>query len=309
MDTTLSVFFNTDRIYVTLVEYQSDGLKLLYLNSTDHRFDAQSCDDDDSMMAAQELEVILSDIKNDVARITITLPSESVIVTQFPGSTGLPEQALRQLVDLEIRQVYPQFNFSDFTIELIPLVKSLEGKEKMMAVIIPNSELRACSELLAQFNLPVTSIEIAQMNAHNSFTYNYPELAGKNVAIIGIQNNFMDISMVCGRKPAFYALESFTETSAIGEIIENNLSRVLATIAPTIDGAFFFGNGLTKDVMMSCWETSMMLGIEAKRLNAFRMLRSELGSREREYCSRTLQLFPPCIGGSFPAYHERLKLY
>lgn len=309
MSKTISIFFNTDRTYVTLVEKHKDGLELIYLNSTESRIDLENPDSDESVLGAQELEIMLDDLKTSgYSRVTLTMPAESVLVSKIPGGDSMKETDIKKLVNFEIRQNFPQFSFEDFTISVTPFATNNDGKQKMLCVIVPNDVLQVATNLIKTLSHKVDHIEISQLNAHSALLYNYPELIDKNVALVSVQNQFIDISLSKSATPSYYNLASFSSPEQIGEVIENEFQKILSECADTIDAAFFFGNRLNKDIMMSCWETSMMLGIEAKRLNPFRMMRTELESREREYCSRSFQLYPACVGGSLPPYHKRIKL-
>ncbi len=48
--------------------------------------------------------------------------------------------------------------------------------------------------------------------------------------------------------------------------------------------------------------------IEIDKLNAFRMVKTTISDRAREYCSRTSHIFPPCIGGFMPFVSNEVKL-
>lgn len=309
MSKTISIFFNTDKTYLTYVEKQKDGLELLYLNSTESRIDLEYADSDESVAGMQELSAMIDDIGKEFDRVTLTLPAESVFVSKIPGSADLSPKDLKKLVNFEIRQTFPQFSFEDFTTTVTPLAPTLDGKVMILCVIVPNDILQAATNIISSLNHRINSIEISQLSAHSAFRYNYPELADKNIVLASIQNQFIDISLSKNGVPAYYALASFSSNDQIGEVVEREFQKILSESAETLDGAFFFGNNLNKDIFMACWETSMIVGIEAKRLNPFRMMRSPLGRREREYCARTFQIYPPCVGGSLPSYHHRIKLY
>jgi Tfp pilus assembly PilM family ATPase len=310
MSKTVSVFYNIDRTYVTLVEMKDDGLELLYLNATDNRIDLENIESDESMLGVQELSSILYEIGDDINRVSITLPADNVFVSKVPGDDDLSVQDIKKLVNFEIRQNFPQFTFEDFSTTVVPLAPMLNGKKMLLCVIVPNDILSTATQLLKDLNLPfVNSIDISQINAHNAFRYNYPELWDKNVVLASIQNKFIDISLSKNGVPGYYNLASFSSNEQISEIIEKELQKILTEAAETIDAVFFFGANLTKDNFMMCWETAMILGLEAKRLNPFRMMRTQLGERERQYCSRTFQIYPPCVGGALPVYHQRVKLF
>lgn len=309
MSLTASVFFNTDRTYVTVVEPTPKGLALEYLNSTESRIDLENPESTESLNGAKELEAILTKFVGKIDRLTVTLPSDSVLVTQFPTTMEIDPSELRRLVDFEIRQNYPQFNFKDFTVSVTPLSVKPDGKRLALGVIIHNSIFKAASEFVKPLGQLIDFVEISQMNANSAFMYNYPEEAKKNTALVCIQNSFIDVSICKAGEPAYYNLLSFSDPMQVGELLENEFTKITEEIVPTIDGAFFFGAGLSKDIMMTCWETAMLMGFEAKRLNPFRMVTTKLDARDREYCSRVFQCYPPCIGGSAPAYHKRFKLY
>lgn len=309
MSKTISVFYNIDRTYVTLVEMKDDGLELLYLNSTENRIDLENLESDESLLGVQELSGILNQIGNEFNRISITLPAENVFVSKIPGDDNLSVQDIKKLVNFEIRQNFPQFTFEDFATTVVPLAPTNDGKSMLLCVIVPNDILSNATQIVKDLSPHVNSIDISQLNAHNAFRYNYPELWDKNVVLASIQNKFIDISLSKKGIPGYYNLASFSNFEQISEIIEKEFQKILNEAAESIDAVYFFGANLTKDIFMTCWETTMLVGAEAKRLNPFRMMRTALGKREREYASRTFHLYPPCVGGALPVYHQRIKLF
>lgn len=308
MKRTLSIFFNIDRTYVTITEPNEKGLELLYLNSTNNNIDLENIDDDYAQRGVKELEVLLSSFDVEIDKISITIPAESVMVSQFPGRQGMEESELRKLISLEIRNAFPTFNPDDFTSNIVPLERRLDGQSLMLAVIIPKQIILSCIDILKAYDLPIENIEISQLSAHSAFLYNYPEMINNNVIIIGVQDQFMDVSIISNGKPIYYDLVSLSDKNDIGAVFEAEYEKLITTAVDHIDHAYFFGTGLTRDMYIAVWETSMLLGINVGRLNAFRMMTTNLNARDREYCSRTMHIFPPCIGASFPSYHERIKL-
>ncbi len=308
MKRTLSIFFNIDRTYVTITEPDEKGLKLIYLNSTENNIDLENIEDDFAQEGIQELVSLLSTIEMGIDKISVTIPAESVMVSQFPGKHGMEESELRKLISLEIKNAFPTFNPDDFTSNIVPLAKRLDGQSLMLAVIIPKQIIMSCIEILKIYDLPIENIEISQLSAHSAFLYNYPEMIDKNVIIIGVQDQFMDVSVISNGQPIYYDLVSLSDKNEIGAVFESEYGKLISIAVEQIDHAFFFGIGLTRDMYIAAWETSMLLGINVGRLNAFRMITTDLDARDREYCSRTMHIFPPCIGSSFPAYHERIKL-
>lgn len=305
MANTLSVYFNIDRTYMTLFEQKDKGLELIYVDATRELIDLEN--PFGSEVGIAELKDMIAEKKELIKNINITLPAESVFVTQFPGQAGMSKDQLEKLVNLEIKQAFPQFNTEDFISNIIPMVPTKNGDPMMLACIMQKEVLNACKEIFDGF-FPIMNIEISQLNAHTAFLYNYPEKKESTVLFMGIQEQFIDVSVLKNGKPAYYNLLSFSEKEKLGEYYEEEYKKLLKDYVDKVDAAYFFGTGLTKELYIMCWETSMMLELESGRLNAFRMVTTQLEQRYKDYCSRMMHVFPPCVGGNINSYHDLIRL-
>lgn len=308
MDTSLSVFFNVDRTYVLLVERNARGLNLKYVNSTNNAIDLESPDNEESLLGIDEFNDILSALEGKFQRVAVTLPAENVFISQFPAPSENDEEQIKKLVNFEISQIYPQSGLKDFSIRVVPFEKDKNGKSMMMGVVLSKQIIDTISSLFKEKNIEVDNMELSQFNAHSSYIYNYPENKDDAVILVNVQKRFLDISLLKKGLPVYYTLASFDNPEKIGEIFESEFNKMIDGYVDEVKSAFFFGSGLTKDINMMCWETGMMLGIETKRLNPFRMMRSELSDREKEYCSRVFHLYPGPVGACIPPKHERIKI-
>jgi hypothetical protein len=306
---TLSFFFNIDRTYITGISSSSAGFSLDYIDSTIDQINFEKLDSEESRNGIAQLNKFINEMEFKPTRITATLPAETVFVTKFPGRKDFTPDEFRKLVALEIRNAYPQFNFEDFDISLIPFKESKDKKQMMLAVIVQQSDYTIINEILEPIGIEISKFEISQFNAHSSFIFNYPEMKSKNVAILGIQGQFVDLSVIRGNELIYYNLSSIDSPDRVGEVFEREYNKIIQSYTDSIDACYFFGSGLNKNISLALWETSMMLGIyEAKRLNPFRMLKTNLDSRHREYCSRTFHIYPACVGGTMPPWHEVIKI-
>lgn len=309
MDTTLSFFFNYDRTFATLVERKDDSLWLRYVDSTNHRLDIENINSDESHAASSEINKLITNLEYPISRLTVTLPAESLLVTQFPGSERLEKDDLKKLVNLEVRKLYPQFNFENFVLNIVPMVKSIEGTENILAVLVPNDDFKEVRRILQATNQPISNIDLSQLNAHNAHSYNYPEEHDKNIILLSIQKQFIDFSITRNGSPLYYNVIKYNDDGDIAMAFEEEITKVIGVYTDQIDGAYYFGSGLTKDISMMCWEVSMMGGFEGKRLNPFRMMKTTLDDRTKEYCSRVFHLFPACVGAAMPPQYKRILLY
>lgn len=311
MAQTLSIFFNIDRTYISVLEPTTKGLSLSYINSTLNYIDLENLEDEGSIKGLEELDIILSNLDFEVDKIDITIPAESVLVTQFPGREGMTEIEFRELISLEIRQSYPQFNENQFSSNLIPMGDRIDKQLMMLAVIMPVEIIKSLMNILDKFHIPINNIEISQLNAHNAYIYNYPENIYKTTAIVGVQNNFIDLSIIQNMKPIYYDLISCSDKNQLGELLIDEFNNISNFIVKNIDEVFFFGTGLTMELLDITKKTFKKkdFDVSVERLNAFRMISTQLSQREIDYCSRTFHIYPPCIGASFKSYHERIQIF
>lgn len=309
MKYSLCVHFSYERVYFTVVEPSNTGLQLIYINSTGHGIDLANPNDANSKKGIEELELILSEIGNVISGIYITLPSENVLVSQIPGKDGLSKDEVGKLINLEVKQAYPQYTSDDYTFNVVPLAPRINGSKMLMAVIIPNIIYSNAKKLLGSLKAPVIRMEISQLNAHSAFLYNYPEDKESTVAFFCIQDKFVDVSVINNSQPAYYNLQKYNDEFDIAGICEKEFDILMTDYVENIDSAYLFGPGLTKSMFDRADGMLSIMVNKTGRLNAFRMFGTALGDREKEYCRKTYHIYPSCIGGVIPPWHERLKFY
>ncbi|HRP01405.1 MAG TPA: hypothetical protein PLE30_02045 [Candidatus Kapabacteria bacterium] len=302
---TLSIYLNTDKVYLTGIAIDSNHAAIEYIESTNYQIDLENIDSHASQQAITDLESILNNMEFKANKLTITLPAESIFITRFPAKFDFSKDQLKQLVSLELRQAYPEFSFDNFDVRLVPIQAIKSQSESMIAMMILKSDLTFLSNLFAKYNLEISNYEIAPFAAYSTFMFNYPEMRDKSVLLIGYQGKFLDFSVHKDGKILYYNINSISNESQIGEATEKEFLKIQETVLDAVDATYFYGSSLTRNITLSLWETAMVLGImEAKRLNPFRMLSTTLDKRYQEYCSRTFQIYPPCIGSALKRWHN-----
>lgn len=305
----LSIFFNTDRTYLTLVEPKAGGLELVGINSTKYAIDLENPNDDLSKLGKNELYEILNEYNQSYSKIVCSIPATSVAISQVPGQGDMDSNKIAQLVGLEIRQTYPQFNYDDFASSVIPLEVRMDGKQMLLATIIPKKIYQAIKETLKPLKQPIDQIEISQINAHLAFLYNYPDERDKTVAFFNIQDQFVDVSCLLNGKPIYYNLNTYNKDKDIANICEAELTKLMSDYVAYVENAYFIGTGLTKDNLAVAQEILLGLVMSSGRLNPFRMMSTKLSDREKQYCARVQHIFAPCIGACIQPNYEHIKLY
>ncbi len=304
----LSVYFNIDRTYLALVETTAKGLHLHYVNSTEQTIDLENIEDDNSVLGIQELEVLIQEA-GPADYLCVSLPAESILLSHIPGDLSMDEAQLKQLVGLEIRNAFPQFNYEDFMPIIVELGERMDGKKMLLAEIIPNKIIESTQSILSCAGIPITRYDVSQFNSHSALLYNYPEQKEKATALLSIQQQFVDLSVIKNGLPIYYSLVNFNSPEDIGAICENEFNKIMTDYVDYVETAFFCGSGLTAEIYQKGESKLAEFLMTGMRLNAFRLVSANLDQRDTEYCSRVSHIFPACIGAGIPPMHKSMVLH
>ncbi|MGQ9818383.1 MAG: hypothetical protein ACUVQ1_00420 [Candidatus Kapaibacteriales bacterium] len=307
MKRNLSIAFGTDRTYVALIEKKPEGLLLKFVGITSQAVDLENFDTKINMVALNELFQLIKKINITFDFVNISIPVETTFVSKFQGRSNISIKEALTIVNLEIRQLYPQYNTNDFPTYLLQL-SPIKNNPYYLAIIIPKKIYQNIKKITSAFNRLAEKIEISQLNAHSAVLYNYPELAEKKLAIFNIQENFIDFSSISGKDLLSYDLLQFTEKKEIPMIIKNAIISKRSEIGINFDSVFLFGEGLERNSFDNISNVVSSEVTQVKRLNAFRLFRSEVDTVTKDFCASTAHLFPPCVGASIPSYHQKIKI-
>lgn len=310
MKNILSVNFAAKRTYISVLQPSPKGLILRSINSVDYSLSPDSSDPITEQPGAVELRNILSEIEYEIGRVSVTLDAKLFFATQIPGNEEMNISDLKQLVQLEIRTAFPESNPDDFATTLVPPATKKDGKQSVTALICSKKILQSCKDLLAVLDKPVQFIDAAHFAGHNAFLYNYPDQAEKTVALMSIQDQIIELSVIHKGQPAYYNQLQLKDKAKIADLCINEFEKIRDEYVDKIDAAYFFGEELNidmlSDVQSAVEKTAMPIHIG--RLNAFRMIRGIEDKKIKEYCVRAAHIYPACIGGNIPSYHQFIEL-
>lgn len=299
MDKVLSVFFNTDRTYVGLVERSENGVTLLDINSTANPIDIQDISSEISEKAILELHEIIEGF-GDFDVISISFPSDYAISVHIPGDINSSHDELKKTIALELEQLYTNASLSNFHITCHPVFSNDDNK-KCSVNLISQEDIDNCKKIFSRWkNKPVINIEIAQTCAQKSVLFNYPEKQDEATVVIGIQNNFIDFLAFKNHNILHSHLINYNSVEDLPDIFLKGLATIMEEQNESISTIYLYGIDLVKDINITLWENAMLEGLEAKRLNPFRMVHNKLTPRQKEYSTKVFHLFPAIIGSVLP---------
>ena len=208
----------------------------------------------------------------------------------------------------EIQQAEPEKTADDFSIMLIPGHATEDGSKHMLAIMTDLALIDMCKKCFSSFKVPIKFTQNSQFSAHSACMMNYPEFAHKTIAILGVQERFIDVSVLTEGNLAFYSLYGITADDDFGSVCIKILTSVLPQYLPSLDLALLYGEGLRKDLLDTL---SHAVTVDTMRFNAFRGLLSttSLGISDIALCNKAAHVFPPAIGASLKPLQEKEIVY
>lgn len=307
MENVLTIFFSPERIYIACIEKTKEGLALKKIGTTSSTIDLDNLENPINETGLQEFYELMNEFDGNNNIVTVSIPMEYVLITQFPGRPNITIDEIMSVINIEIRQNYPQFNPKDFPTYLFQLEPRKE-QTYFLAAIIPMNIFHNIKSLTNRINKIVQRIEISQISAHSAFLFNYPEEKENIVGIFNISDKFIDYSVIKNNEFYSYNLIKYNFQDQIPNLIENNLTKVKNELNLEINSLYFFGTNFNKPLLN---KINTLLGKKfekIKRLNPFRLMFTDLDDSSKQICSRLAHHFPACVGSILPDVQKRVKI-
>lgn len=304
MKKTLSFHFESDITTVCGLSKNSKGLDLLSVDTIHKGIPTLG---DNVELFKNNLFKVLKEVESQIQeaeRITISLPAETSLAKQIPYIDSKEEDKLRELLTFEIELLFPKFTVDDFYVKLFPIEGKNKSAQMQLAILMEKNLMQVIQDTFEKFGKKVDVFQVRQLAAHAAFMYNYPESIANTVVILGIQEKFLDVSILREGKLIYYDLASFNSIKDIGTICQTEITKLLSGTVSFIDHVFLFGNSLTAESLSLAHAALFGIIQKVERINAFRMVTTNLDQRTKEYCSRTSHFFVPCIGSAFLDPHK-----
>lgn len=297
----LTVFFNSDKVYSGIFERNNKGLTLLDVASTLDPVNLDDIEDTISKKAINQLNRNLTNTEHKIEELNVILNNESAFWTIIPGSPDMDSKELKQLLELEIKGNNKSFEISDFIFRIYPYgQKDEDDSEMLFVVFIRKSIVESCKIALEITGLDISYITIAQIASQNTIEYNYPETSHLYDLLINVEDSFCDISLSNNNTTYFYDLIKNDSEEEFIQSVKNEISK-LKNNGLSPGSAHVIGTNLKKSLLDSL---SNNLDIEVKRLNSFRFVRANIDDRLKSYCIRTSHIYSPVVGGALNSFDK-----
>ena len=295
-----SIYFGKKLTLFSVIERTDTTFVLHYLNSINSVIDVKQLESKNSRNGINELTAIVKNFSNKTKKCFVTLALEDVIITKIPGNIEPQSTEFADLINLEIRQNFPTKNIDNYRIKSTQILASDSNNSMFLAIMIDNELIQSIESVVVALGLEVADISTSQISAINTLAYNYPDNKMTDI-IVNVYDEMLEYLIMQDKKLLGYEAVFIPKDKDILQINENKITNILNELKISqLGNIYYFGSNLTKKNYVIYWEVAMLLGGDAKRLNPFRMFKTNLDKRDIEYCARTFHLYPPCIGGALP---------
>lgn len=297
----LTVFFNSDKVYSGIFERNNKGLTLLDISSTLDPVDLDDLDDEYSKKGINQLTRNLSATEHKIEELNVVLNNESTFWTIIPGTMDMDKSTLKDLLSLELKENNESFNITDFTFRIYPYGQKDDFDSEMLFIVfIRKSIIENCKRVLEITGLEIGYITMAQIASQNTIEYNYPDTSHLYDLLINVEESFCDVSLSNNNTSYYYDLLKKDSEEGLVEAIEAEIEKLKGNgLSP--GNALVIGTSLNKSLLDMLTNS---LNLEVKRLNSFRFVRANIDDRLRKYCIRTSHIYSPVVGGSLNSFDK-----
>lgn len=305
----LSLYFGGSQVFWAEMEAKPNGMYLNHINSTSKPIilDIPEDNPDINQEASEELCNMLTQLEKP-NHVLVSLLSNELTISYFPGDIAMPREDIEALVDLELVNLFPDKSKDDFTILVYDLAERMDGNKMLMALLIPNEKLRVIRETLDFMDMPISKVNISMFTAQNSLLFNYPDYREKAVAAIEINDDYVEISVLNEGTPLYLSRVKHEAAAEIPAILEAEFNKIMTHYISYIETAFIGGIYLTYDLLQACEAKLAEFLMTCVKLNTFKRIRPNVSDREKSYCKNTSHIFPPCIGAALPSSAKYIVL-
>lgn len=297
----LSVFFNSDKVYSGIFIRDAKGLSLLDVTSTLDPIDLDDLDSEYSQKGINQIKRNLSKTPHKIEEVNVILNNENAFWTIIPGSMDMQPNKLRKLLEVEIRNNIGSFQFDDFLFRIYPYGRKDDNESDMLFVVfIKKDIIENCKKALEITGLDISYITITQIAVQNTIEYNYPDASHLYDFLLNVEESFCDVSLSNQNLTYYYELIKNESESLLVEAIQNNIIE-LNNSGFSPGNVLAIGTNLKKSFLD---QLNNKLDVDVKRLNSFRMVRADIDQRLKDYCIRTSHIYAPVVGGALNSFDK-----
>jgi Tfp pilus assembly PilM family ATPase len=227
--------------------------------------------------------------KINTQRVSIALDTSMLFLNSLPLEPGLTRSEISDHVKWELSQYFPDSDASEFITDVHVLREKTDGRyNEALSVSVKRHDAAMIQKALTSLGLELNIVDADHFAADTALRINYPDTYRKYIALVGIKENRLDISLMRNGSLETYKYVLVTSNAEIIQSI-----AVLARRTPGIYSITAYGPYLDRELLTHIRRGSPVL-VEA--LNPLRHINVADSLRLAEHLSVPSYRFAAAVG-------------
>jgi Tfp pilus assembly PilM family ATPase len=222
-------------------------------------------------------------------KISVALDTAQLVLNTIPLEDSLSRIELNEHMNWELSQYFPDTPPKEFITDVHVLTQhQTENWNEVLSVSVRRSDAYRVQRVVTKLGLDLHVLDVDHFSADTALRTNYPDTNRKYLALIGVKENRLDISLIKNGNMESY---SYCAVQSDKEIVDQ-----IATLARETKGIYsitVYGPYLDKDLLVQIRRASTML-IEA--LNPLRHVKVADSLRLAEHLTVPSYRFASAVG-------------
>jgi Tfp pilus assembly PilM family ATPase len=222
-------------------------------------------------------------------QVSIALDTALLFLNTLPVEDGLPRPKINELIEWELHQYFPEAQPRDFISDVHVMSTHREqGWNELLSVSILRRHTTTIRDALKALGLSLRIVDVDHFSADMALRINYPDTYRRYLALVGVKEHRLDISLMRNGTLQSY---SYVSVKSDEEIVEQ-----IAALSRETKGIYsitVYGPHLDKDILVQIRRGSALL-VEA--LNPLRHITVSDSLRLADHLSVPSYRFASAVG-------------
>jgi Tfp pilus assembly PilM family ATPase len=287
---TLGLSVGVSRIQAVVLEHEGPHRTLLAIDEWENTLPLIArTNGNGTAMFTERLSGFLSGHGIRPDHVSIAFDSSRLFINTIPIEEGISRLERNEHIRWELSQYFPDSRPGDFITDVQPMTDNrVEKWVKTLSVSVRKSESDLLQGVLMDMGLDLHIIDVDHFSADAALRHNYPDTERKYMALAGIKENRLDISLLRNGVLEQYRYHQISSNSEIVEAI--------ATLSRETRGLYSvtaYGTDLDMDLLVLIRRGSILL-VEA--MNPLRHVRVADSLRLSDHLTVPSYRFAAAIG-------------
>jgi Tfp pilus assembly PilM family ATPase len=222
-------------------------------------------------------------------KVSVALDTAQLFVNTIPMEEGISRPDVNDRINWELSQYFPETPAKEFITDIHTLTQhQTEHWDDVLCVSVNRHDAYTVQKAVAKLGLALHIVDVDHFSADTALRVNYPDTNQKYLALIGIKENRLDISLIKNGNMESYA---YSVVHSNTEIVEE-----ISTLSRESRGIFsitVYGPYLDNDLLVQIRRASALL-VEA--LNPLRHVKVSDTLRLADQISAPSYRFASAVG-------------